>query len=65
MTEAKDPWRSLADTAEQLGVSTRTVRDHIKAGRLPASRIQGSHFIRIRQSAIDALLVPIKTVRDA
>jgi len=60
----KDPWRTQADAAEQLGVTDRTVREYIARGLLPASKIKGSRLIRIRQSAIDSMLQPIPTVEQ-
>ena len=38
---------SLADAADYLGVSTRTIRSYIARGVLKANRIHGSRLIRI------------------
>jgi excisionase family DNA binding protein len=47
-----------SDAAEFLNVSVRQVDRLIADGSLPAVRI-GERSIRIRQSALDALLVPV------
>jgi excisionase family DNA binding protein len=60
-----DPWRTQAEAAEQLQVTDRTIRSYIAKGDLPATKIKGSGRVRIRQSAIDAMLQPIPTVERA
>jgi len=52
------PLVTRIDAAEFLNVSVRQVDRLIADGSLPAVRI-GERSIRIRQSALDALLVPV------
>lgn len=54
---------SLADAADRLGCSPRTIRRWIAEGRLTAYRL-GSRAIRIDLEQIDALLTPIPTAGD-
>lgn len=49
----------IASVAENLGTSTKFVRDLIASGHLPAYRIKGSRLIRIRRSDLEALKQPI------
>lgn len=55
---ASGPLVTRNDAAEFLNVSLRQVDRLIADGSLPAVRI-GERSIRIRQSALDALLVPV------
>jgi excisionase family DNA binding protein len=50
-------WVTIAEAAELLALHQNTVRNLIRQGKLPASRI-GSHIVRIKQADIDALLTP-------
>ncbi len=56
---------SPAESAEYIGVSTRTIRNYIARGVLPASRPKGSRLVRIRRSDLDALMRPIPSAGDA
>jgi excisionase family DNA binding protein len=49
---------SIADAAEYLGVTDRTIRTMIADGRLPAYSL-GRRVIRLRQDEIDMALRPI------
>jgi len=51
------PVLSVKTVAENHGVSTKTVRNWIAAGVLPAYKI--GNVIRMRQSEVDAALIPI------
>lgn len=51
-------WDSIADAAEHLGVSEKTIRNYIARGTLPAYRL-GNRAIRIDRRDLDALLTPI------
>lgn len=53
---------SIAQAAELLGVTTKSVRRWIADGVLPARRI-GTRTIRIAASDIDAALRPIPSAR--
>jgi excisionase family DNA binding protein len=53
---------SLADAAERVGVTTRTLRRWIAAGVLPASRV-GPRLVRVSLDDLDALMRPIPTAR--
>lgn len=54
---------SQAESAEYLGVSTRTIRSYIAHGTLKANRIRGSRLIRINRSDLESLVQPIPTLR--
>lgn len=51
---------SITEAADYLGVSTKTVRRYLAAGRFEALRA-GPKLIRIRQDDLDAMLRPIPT----
>jgi excisionase family DNA binding protein len=53
---------SISGAAEYAGVSTRTIRRYIAAGRLTGYRI-GPRLIKINLAEVDALLSPIPTVQ--
>jgi excisionase family DNA binding protein len=48
---------SIADAAEYLGVTTRTIRQMIADGRLRGYR-SGSRLVRLRVNEIDAAMQP-------
>jgi excisionase family DNA binding protein len=48
---------SISDTANYLGVTTRTVRQMIADGRLTGYRL-GARVVRLRRDEIDAALQP-------
>ena len=50
---------SPEEAAEYLGVHVKTVRNWIRTGRLPASRLAGQRVLRIRSADIDRLLEPV------
>lgn len=56
---------SLADAAEALGVSSKTVRRYIAAGDLDAVRL-GRRTIRVRVDSLDRLIDahPVNTWRN-
>ena len=54
---ASPPNMSVAQTAEYLGVTTRTVQQMIADGRLRAYRL-GPRIVRLRRNDIDAALQP-------
>jgi len=54
-------WVSQAEAAEYLGVTDRSVRNYIRRGVLPASRVRGGRTIRIDVADLDALLRPVPT----
>lgn len=56
----KRRWLSLAETAEHLQVTERTIRRMIAAGELPAYRL-GKRLLRIDAADVDALLRPVPT----
>ncbi|AZS08240.1 excise [Mycobacterium phage IronMan] len=49
---------SIQQTADYLGVSTRTVRNYIAAGKLKAVRL-GPRLIRVERDSVEALMRPI------
>jgi excisionase family DNA binding protein len=54
----KSPRASIAETAEYLGICTKTVRRYIAEGRLKAVRI-GPRLIRVDMDSVEALMPPI------
>jgi excisionase family DNA binding protein len=56
-TKADDKLKSIAWTAEYLGVNERTIRNMLYDGRLKAYKL-GPRVVRIRLSDIDAALEP-------
>ncbi|HET7356890.1 MAG TPA: helix-turn-helix domain-containing protein [Nocardioidaceae bacterium] len=52
---------SLGDVAAMYGVTTRTVRQWVAEGRLPAKRIN-ARCIRVRVDDADALGEPVRVV---
>jgi excisionase family DNA binding protein len=51
------PNMSVADVAEYLGVTTRTVQQMLADGRLRGYRL-GPRVVRLRRDDIDAALTP-------
>jgi excisionase family DNA binding protein len=52
---------STTEAAERLGVTDVVLRQWIRAGQLPAYRINaGRGLLRVRESDVDRLLVPVK-----
>ncbi|VCT89531.1 hypothetical protein MHAS_01225 [Mycolicibacterium hassiacum DSM 44199] len=49
---------SIQQTAEYLGVSTKTVRRYIADGKLKAVRL-GPRLIRVERESVEALMRPI------
>ena len=58
-------WYSQQQAAEYLGVTDRTVRNYIRRGILPASRVRGGRTIRIDVADLDALMRPVPTTGPA
>ena len=50
---------SPEEAAEYLGVHVKTVRNWIRSGRLPASRLAGQRVLRIRATDLNRLLEPV------
>ena len=57
----KPEWLSLQQAATIYGISVDTLRRHISAGRLPASRL-GVRLIRVRVEDLDRLFRRIPAV---
>ena len=53
---------SINAAAEYAGVSTRTIRRYVSAGRLTGYRF-GPRLIKINLAEVDVLLSPIPTVQ--
>ncbi len=51
---------SPEEAAEYMGVHVKTVRNWIRAGRLPASRLAGQRVLRIRAADLERLLEPVE-----
>ena len=60
-TKATRRLESIQNAAEYLGVSPKTIRRHIAAGRLSGYRA-GPRLIRVDLNELDAMLRPIPTV---
>lgn len=50
------PYVSIAQAADEYGVSTKTIRRRIADGSLTAHRLKNSRLIRIERSSLDELL---------
>ena len=50
-------WLSIAQCAELVNTHPNTIRNRIKAGKLPAMRL-GRNIIRINQADLEALFTP-------
>jgi excisionase family DNA binding protein len=63
MSQEPRKWITIADAAERLSVSTRTIRLLIADGQLPAYRIGGhrGRLLRLLQADVDALLHRVRT----
>jgi excisionase family DNA binding protein len=59
-TSGNDHWLSINDAAKYIGVSRATLYTYMSDGRLPFYYIKGSNQRRIKQSDLDALLIPGK-----
>jgi len=53
---------TLQEAAQLCRVSTKTIRRHIAAGRLPAYRL-GDRHIRIHRNDLESLMRPIPAAR--
>lgn len=51
---------SPEEAAEYMGVHVKTVRNWIRAGKLPASRLAGQRVLRIRANDLERLLEPVE-----
>jgi excisionase family DNA binding protein len=56
-------WYSQQEAAEYLGLTDRTIRNYIRRGVLPASRVRGGRTIRIDVADLDGLLRPVPSGR--
>jgi excisionase family DNA binding protein len=54
-------WLTLAEAAERIGVTDRTIRNMIRRGEITGRRIGSTRMIRIDAHELDALLRPIPT----
>lgn len=64
-SSSADTLFTQAEAAKILGVTDRSIRKYIAEGHLRAHRMRGSRLVRIRQSDIDAFLVPVAVIGDA
>jgi excisionase family DNA binding protein len=53
-----NPRLSIQETADYLGICSKTVRRYIAEGRLKAVRI-GPRLIRVERDSLEALMRPI------
>lgn len=51
-------YESIAEAADRLGVSTKTIRRYIAAGRIQGYRF-GPRFVRLNPVEVDGALRPI------
>jgi excisionase family DNA binding protein len=56
-TSSRPAYLSIRETADYLGVTTRTVHSMVSDGRLTAYRL-GARVVRLRRDEIDAAMVP-------
>lgn len=60
-TTARIEYETIAEAAERIGVSTRTMRRRISEGALPAYAI-GPRLLRLRVDEVDRAFTSIPTV---
>lgn len=53
---------SISDAAKYAGVSTKTIRRYVSAGRLTGYRF-GPRLVKINLTEVDALLRPVPTTQ--
>jgi excisionase family DNA binding protein len=58
----ENEFHTVAEAAEYLSVSTKTIRNYIRSGRLDAERM-GPKLISIHVESLDRLRVPILLTR--
>lgn len=59
----QNPALTQQQVADLLNISSRSVRQYVADGRLPAYRVQGGRSLRIYLADVQALLAPVPTVR--
>lgn len=64
MEAALPSFLTLAEAAELLNCSTRTIRRLIASGTLPAQRIGDTRSIRLERADVLALLRPVAAVSE-
>jgi len=64
-TTAPEEWLSRAQAAGLLGCHFKTIENYIARGDLPAYKIRGSRFVRVKRADVEAMLVRIPTVAPA
>lgn len=52
-------WLTLAEAADHLGVTERTIRNYIARGALPGYRLAGKRALRVKLTDVNALLAPV------
>lgn len=60
MADRTRSYITLAEAAEHLGVSSRTVRRYITEGRLAGYRV-GPRLVKVKRVDLDDLMRPIPT----
>ena len=56
---------TLAEAAARVGCSESNLRKHVRSGRLKATRLQPSGWLRIDPADLDALTAPIDAHQSA
>lgn len=56
-------WLSQAQTCVYWGVTDRTLRNYVRAGRIKAHRLPGSRLIRFDRLELDAAMRPIPSAK--
>jgi excisionase family DNA binding protein len=56
-TQTAANWLTITQAAEEFGIHKNTIRNLIRRGELPASRI-GERIIRIQRADLQALFTP-------
>jgi excisionase family DNA binding protein len=57
-------WLTIDETAEHIGVTTKTIHALINSGQLPANKIGQTRMVRIAAEDVDALMRPIPADRN-
>ena len=59
MDDQKPPMMTQREAAERLHVTTKTIRNYVARGWLPAYRVGSSRAVRFERADVEAMRKPI------